>query len=107
VLDSRETAVRLIRLALVTLESGLEELKGLTLKSTELSVGPLMRTARESTYLLPAEIGLKFAPKKTAQRLIVVPPKERRRAEEGIEHFANLLAVCLQCSRIVGSPSHQ
>jgi hypothetical protein len=64
-----------------------------------------VQTVREDprSLILGASTPLAFHPKRTAAGLVVVPEKDRRFLEEGIEHFGNLMAVALNTERRISS----
>ena len=97
--------MKLVRLAFFQLKGVPSDLRGNVLKAADLSVGPPGVTVTENLFLLPSTVGLAHRPKRTRDGLIVLPDRPRTRAEEGIEHFVNLLSVSLGISVSISSSS--
>ncbi len=56
-------------------------------------------------HLATARVPLKFRPKRTADRYVVVPDRERRTATAALETASHLLALSLGCRRELSSPN--
>ena len=99
--------MRFIRFATLTFQPPAREpWKAWSLQSGSVRVESLGSVVHEGTLIVvvAAEMGMRWRPKATRDRLVVVPDKARRQAEEAIETVANLIAVAERCKRTISSP---
>ena len=106
-------AMKLIRLAFITLDTK-DKLKlnpNSVFKVGEVDVA-LQQAAppnendelKKHHFLAYAYLGLESLPEKTEDNKIIVPEKERRKAESALEAVANIISVTEHCHREISSP---
>jgi hypothetical protein len=97
--------VKLIRLATLVIPSEPGDWSTRCIRFGGCEVKPhLTKEQGESwTMLLSATVSLRYLPKKTAARRVVVPQKERVQAEEALELYANLFSASRHVRRRISS----
>ncbi len=98
--------MKLGRLATVTVPTEPRgwETRGLRIEACEVGVLFTKKGEDGLTLVVTAITDLKYRPKKTGAGKIVIPEKSRLRAEEAIEHYANLISVSRHTRRTLSSP---
>lgn len=95
----------LVRLALLSVEGGLGPLAGIQLGVSNVVIGPPQKTSTPDLFLLPSQVKFTHRPKRTSDRLVVVPERALLSATHALEHFSNLAAVSLGRNAGISSAS--
>jgi hypothetical protein len=97
----------LIRLATVYLDRLEDDWRqfGMRFEDIELSTLGAWDVDNQVRLLLAAAKRLPYRPKVTSDGAVIVPERERREAEEAIEHTANLIALANGGRRRISSPT--